>query len=383
MSEKTIVFFKRDLTATGGLEKHTWLLAKAFFHKGYLPHILTEKTKDLSSLDFPITIDQHLSPSFSFRSQKIKSFDRFCCHYQKKHPSKIAFGLDRTSSQTHLRAGNGVHAAFLEHISYHQPFFRSALYKIHPFHRTILSIEKQAFEDPKLKKLFTNSHMVKKEILRFYDTDPSKIEVIHNGVEWLGMKKGFDLWPEEKSLFLQSNPILCNRFHFLFVGHGFRRKGLEALLYALSRLKNKDFFLSIVGKDKRQPYFESLTKQLGLEEHVRFWGYRQDVLKFYQCADALVIPSFYDPFANVTVEALAMGLNVISSSTNGGAEVLSSQNGIVVDSIRDLDAFAHALAKIMEKPKTLSQSITIRNSIKELDFSHQLSTLIDKTLEDT
>ena len=46
---------------------------------------------------------------------------------------------------------------------------------------------------------------------------------------------------------------------------------------------------------------------------------------FYQMADALVIPSFYDPFANVTVEALAMGLFVLSSKHNGGPEILTKK----------------------------------------------------------
>ncbi len=56
---------------------------------------------------------------------------------------------------------------------------------------------------------------------------------------------------------------------------------------------------------------------------------------FYQLADALAIPSFYDPFANVTVEALAMGLFVVSSRSNGGFEILDPSKGIIIENLSE------------------------------------------------
>lgn len=385
MSEtKNIVFFKRDLSAKGGLEKHTWLLVNAFYNKGYIPLMLTEKVGDSLPTDLPLTIKQLPKAKLRTRTQKLKSFDHFCMRYLEQNTPDIAFGLDRTSSQTHIRAGNGVHAAFLERIAPQTPLKRlihTRVKKNLPFHREILTIEKRAFEDKRLKTLFTNSHMVKKEILHHYNTAPEKICVIHNGVEWESMSEDFEKWENRKQIFLANNDIYKDAFHLLFIGHGFQRKGLKELLQALSRIKNKDFMLSVVGKDKNLTYYQSLARKLGIAPKVHFWGSRDDVRSFYQAADALIIPSFYDPFANVTVEALAMGVPVVSSSSNGGSEILSPNTGIIVENLFDVEEFSHKLSQTLEQPKNSSQAKLIRQSVKHLDFSIQLEKLLKKTIE--
>ena len=113
-----------------------------------------------------------------------------------------------------------------------------------------------------------------------------------------------------------------------------------------------------------------------------FFQGRSDVRKFYQLADVLVIPSLYDPFANVTVEALAMGVFVLSSSFNGGAEVLQSFSGSVIENIFDPELFAASMDHLVEHhKKTWVRSIKIRESVKHLDFSLQTSKLVDISLK--
>jgi len=115
---------------------------------------------------------------------------------------------------------------------------------------------------------------------------------------------------------------------------------------------------------------------LGLKDKVRFFGSQDEMRPFYQYADALVIPSFYDPFANVTIEALAMGLFVISSKHNGGHEILNKQNGIVIENLLDVDAFAASLHVALQHKKTEKSADLARQSVKHLDFSAQLAKLI-------
>lgn len=369
----------RHFSNLGGLEKYGWRISQAFMKRGAKVNILTSDHGAQGGLHPQISVQTFpVKKWLNFR--KMEEFDWLCRRWHEKNETDIIFAMDRTSHQTHLRAGNGVHAAFLkrrEKMDSRSPLISS----LNPLNRTILKIEKAAFENPELKVLFTNSHMVKKEILAYYKTPPEKIQVVHNGVEWLEMEKDFSLWLEKKQSICRELGLDPSRYHFLFVGNGFKRKGLGMLLKGLSLLSFKDFHLSVIGKDKAEKEFIELSEKLGLKNHVSFFGPRSDVRRFYQYSDCLAIPSFYDPFANVTVEALAMGLYVVSSSFNGGHEVLSEDNGTAIKNLFDPESVASSLSRAIMHPKTWIRSKNIRNSVQYLDFSNQLTTLIDLTLE--
>lgn len=349
-----VALVKANATNKGGLEKYTGRIKTAFEAKNCEVSLITSKS-------------QHL---FSF--QKVAAFDRYCSSYFQHHSHDVILGLDRIRHQTHLRAGNGVHRAYLNMRRELEGGWKGFTFSLNPLHHTLLKIEKESFEDPQLKRIFTNSHMVEQQILSFYRTDPKKIQVIHNGVEWEEMREDFEGWPEISMVKKKDS-----RFQLLFIGHNFLRKGLKRLLDALSALKTKDFHLSVVGWDKNAFKFKAYAQKLGLCQQVTFYGAQTSMRSFYQIADCLVIPSHYDPFANVTVEALAMGLFVISSNTNGGHEILKPKTGYVFTNQHQL---VSALELTLNHPKTWDSSLQIRNSVRHLDFSEQLKKLCDSCL---
>ena len=310
-------------------------------------------------------------------------FNKSCEEYLKQHPSPIVFSLDRTRSQTHIRAGNGVHAQYLAYRKLDEGKLKGLSFSLNPLHRMLLSIEKRAFEQPELKLLFANSHRVRQEILEHYNVDPKKIVVIHNGVEWQQMQPIFDRWEEQKIPACKKFGLDPHVFQFLFIGHNYRRKGLDKLLLALSHLSHYNFQLSVIGREKNLNAYRYKTEKLGLRDKVFFFGSSQEIFSFYQLADALVIPSLYDPFANVTVEALAMGLFVISSKTNGGSEVLTKDSGVIIDTLEDSHSFTAALKTALTHPKKAKQAMHIRSSVQHLDFSRQLRVMTMLTIEKT
>lgn len=345
---KHVALTIRRLDKLGGLEKYTLRLSDAFQKAGCQVTLLTGGTPQL---EIPEGIEL----------QSLK--------WLEKNQPDIVFGMDRTRKQTHLRAGNGVHAEFLKKRSRVESFLKRLSFSISPMHRKTLAIEKAAFEDPDLQVLFTNSHMVKKEILHHYNVNEEKITVIHNGVEFEEMAPDF-----EKSL-----SHARDHFHLLFVGHGYKRKGLTLLLQAIRDCQNKEIKLSVVGKDKIAP-FEKLAEKLGIANQVKFLGPRPDVRTLLAGADALAIPSLYDPFANITVEALAMGLTVLTSKGNGGKEVITNENGIIIENLHDPDSFTDALLQTLKRPKTPERAKKIRQSISHLTFANQLGQMVQKTL---
>jgi UDP-glucose:(heptosyl)LPS alpha-1,3-glucosyltransferase len=365
-----ITLIKSTLFKQGGLEKYTWQIAKAFCALGIPVRVLTTGT--ISHSDDPLLDIVSLPVHSPLSFLNVLQFDKACSAYLAAHPTEVIFSLDRNRFQTHLRSGNGVHAAYLQQRASEEGLLKKYSFHLNPLHRAILSLEKKAFEHPELKVLFTNSEMVKQQILAFYSVDPQKIVAIHNGVEWEAMQQPFDNWESESETHKRTYNLDPTAFQFLFLGHNFLRKGLAKLLHALSHLKTEHFQLNVVGKEKNLSYFQALSTTLGLQNKVLFHGPQADPIPFYQSADCTVIPSLYDPFANVTVESLAMGVPVISSKHNGGHEILTPSNGAVIESLTEIESFSSLLKSALYKKKTPVSAKTVRSSVKHLDFSLQL-----------
>lgn len=355
------------LSKMGGLEKTTLRLAKSFAKHGCETTILTTGME----VKEPGIHIHTFGPAKKLSYKQLLSFDEACLTWLKRSPAEIVFGLERNSMGTHYRAGSGVHAAYLQRRKIVDSSFKQFTFAFNPLHRTLLSLEKKCFQNPEMKTIFTNSNMVKEELLAHYQTPLKKIAVVHNGGPLEEWKEGFEKTFSRKR---------CTPFHFLFVGSGFRRKGLHLLLQALPLLTYKDFCLSVVGDDKELHDFQRLAAKYHLENKVAFYGPQKQLIPFYQAADALVIPSTYDPFAGVTMEGLAMGLFVVTSRYNGGHEVITQENGCVIENLEDPQSIANALTEALAHLKTKDSAQRIRNSIQGLDFSTQCDKIVHKTL---
>lgn len=366
---KKVYFLKRLLSSYGGLEKYTTALAQAFAKEGKEVHLVCEKNLSTQTLYPTITLPNQGLHFFNY--QKIRTFDLNCSQlFAREKNECLFFGLDRSSHQHLFRAGNGVHAYYFNQRVKESSPFKSFLLKANPLHTTLLDIEKRAFENPELQFLITNSQMVRQQVLNYYSIEPDKVKVVHNGVAWKSYQNSFD-----ESF---KTPQGARVPTLLFIGNGWERKGLKELLEALELLarKNKVFKLLVLGKEKRANHYKNLSSELSLDSFVDFIGPCKAPLPYYQLADIAVIPSHYDPFANVTVEALAMGLLVVSSKTNGGHEVLNSHNGLIVDNIHNKESFAHTLESAISYRKTKTKATEIRNSVKDLDFSLKLGEIL-------
>lgn len=376
-NKPVVALLKSKMNQKGGIEKYTHRLASAFAKTGCQTVLLTSGEPPHQSNDYQIL---PIGKNYKLSVLHLGQFDKNCLQWIKNNPVDVVFGMDRNSYQTHYRAGNGVHAEYLELRTKTDSLWKRMSFRWNPLHRSILRFEKQTFESPVLQTLFCNSHMVKKEILKHYATPESKIQVVHNGVEWHEMACDFAQWPERRGEILKALGLDSSAYQFLFVGKGYRRKGLDFLLNALEKLPFREFQLSVVGKDREKGKYVHLAKKLGLADQVKFFDERSSLVSFYQAADALVIPSTYDPFANVTVEALAMGLYVVSSKQNGGHEILTQHNGIIIENLYDKDSLTAALMQAIRRPKNITNANIARNSVIDLDFSLQLEKIVSATL---
>lgn len=110
------------------------------------------------------------------------------------------------------------------------------------------------------------------------------------------------------------------------------RKGISYLLEALASLKNKrdDFLLDIVGDGPSKKEYENLATKLGLDEIVKFWGKKPEVASFMRKCDFFVLPSLYENFGVVYIEAMACGKPVIATNAGGPKEIVKKEVGILI-----------------------------------------------------
>ena len=359
-----VILLKSAIGSKGGLEKITKRFIAALIQKGDSVTLLTTTSskKPLPDLHPQLkVVVLALEGPFSFWN--LFYFDYKVKQWLKKNPHEIVFGFDRNSWQTHIRAGNGCHAAYLKLRK--ESLLKRLIFKINPLHRTLLYLEKKGFEHPCLKILFTNSHLVKRQILQYYKVPPEKIEVLYNAVEWTDLQKPFDDTFKVRAEYRLKWGIPHDHFLLLFAGHGYKRKGLPLLIEALKSYPKVT--LVVVGKDRSPPKISS---------QVRIFGPQESLIPFLQTADALCIPSLYDPFANVTLEALSMGLFICSSAFNGGSEILTPSTGVVIDDLFSLTSFCKALDITCANPKTPLSAASIRESVKGFDFAKQMQKMV-------
>ena len=136
----------------------------------------------------------------------------------------------------------------------------------------------------------------------------------------------------------------------LFVGHDYRKKGLEALVSALVQLPS-NAVLVVVGSPTQIPVFRDMANRLDIASRVFFLGAMADVSQAYVAADMLAHPTLEDAFAMVVLEAMAHGLPVVVSNENycGIAALLENgTNAFVMSDPRDAQELSGLLRRLIE-----------------------------------
>lgn len=255
------------------------------------------------------------------------------------------------------RAGDGVHAQWLCHRARVDSAWRTAVNRWHPYHRYVLAAERQMFTHPRLRAVICNSQMVRDEIVRWFGVSPDRLPVIYSGVDNQQFHPDLRCHRQamRQQLGLNEQPV------FLYVGSGFERKGVAVFLRTLREIPNTQAV--IVGRDKKSQHFVELAQKLGIAPRVRFVGGQMDVKPFYGLADALFLPTLYDPFPNVALEAMAAGLPVVTSFQCGAAEFIQSgQNGFVCDAL-DQAGFVAALTVLTDLDLAKVMGMAARNTV--------------------
>lgn len=162
---------------------------------------------------------------------------------------------------------------------------------------------------------------IRDELQKKYKIDPAKCIVIYNGLELPFIRKrAAEPWS------LSEKGKIAEKKFLVSAGRLSREKGHDHLLKVVKKLKEEGFsvHLIILGEGDLRTSLEKMSVQLGIEDSVSFPGFCENPYKYMARADAVVMPSLYEGFCNVLLEALACGAPIISTDHETGArEILA------------------------------------------------------------
>ena len=318
---------------TGGTERYLNRLAAHLAAQGHEVTIVCRSHEDPPHPAVRFAVLRRFALGGAWR---MWAFARAVEHHVGEERYDVVYGLGKTWTHDVIRLGGGCHQTYLDaaHAATLAPWKRFPA-TLTPKHRVALHIEARALRPGAFRRVVANSVMVKRDVQSRHGVAPDRISVIHNGVD---VERFHPRRRESDGAGVRrACGYTDENFVVLFLGTGYGRKGLQPLLQAFPALLGcqPHARLMVVGYDSARPRFERLAQRSGIAAQTIFLGGRRDPEACFAAADLYVIPTYYDPFANTTLEALATAVPVITTTSNGASEVLTHRvNGSIIAAAR-------------------------------------------------
>lgn len=189
------------------------------------------------------------------------------------------------------------------------------------------------------------SESMRERLADVLELDAGAIEVIHNGIETVRGRAG----PVREELGLSPGDVLL-----VSVGNLYEVKGHDVLVRALARLERGEaappWRAAIAGRGDREGPLRELATSLGIEDRVRFLGYRDDIPDLLAAADVFVLPSRAEGLPLALLEAMIAGKAIVASRTGGIPEAVEAGREALLVLPGDPDALAEALERLVGSP---------------------------------
>ncbi len=354
-----LAVIRQRYTPYGGAERFVEGALEALLERGVAISLYTREWPETRlQLIEPTIVD----PFYVGRLWRDVSFAREVCRAIGSTKADLVQSHERVACCDVYRAGDGVHAAYLdERLAAAGPLERLAL-RASPYHRYVLDAERRLFASPWLSAVICNSTMVRDEIRERYAYPEEKLHVIRNAVDCAAFHPGLRVAREHVC---EAHRIPPQDTVFLLVGSGYGRKGVATAIRALATLPVATH-LVVVGREAHPQGYARLARSLGLSGRVHIAGPQTDPKAYFGAADAFVLPTIYDPCPNAALEAMACALPVVTSTKSGVAELLAANDAGLVCPSRDAGALAAHMRALLDPALRDRMGANARRAVEPL-----------------
>ncbi len=328
----------------GGVENYCKLLVEAFLERGHEVEIFCARRRNVGDIEkhvkfhrVPILRGNTALHAWSFANNAARAV--------RGQGYDIVQSLARCLWQDVYRLGGGLHRMFLRESLRGRSKLAAVGKMLRPYHWTVMHVENRVFEEHLYRHIVTNSRMVKGEVMDLFGVPSEEITVIYNGVDLERFS------PSNRDRYRSSvrDKLGIDRDErvALLIATSFRRKGLAEIIAALGQVSPQERFRLVVAGGGDPSRYLHQARRAGV--NVDFLGRQSQVERLYAASDVFVLPTAYDPFANVTIEAMSSGIPVITTAQNGASEIITSaHDGYVVANQADVTGIVQALENLAD-----------------------------------
>lgn len=309
----------------GGSERYCVNLSRGLTARGHDVTVIGE------------SIDDELTGEVDFRPVKVnrltswtrnRSFAENCGREAKTGGFDVVYGLGRSLGLDAVRVTERLQSHWLN-VYYRNPLNRR-LQGLNPRHRTLIGLERTIYRSPEVRRIVTQSRLDHRLVVEYYGVPEDKVRTVYNGVDHAAFHPGLR---EHRDEIRGRHNIGADDPLLIFASMDFEGKGLRTILESIRDSRHRGARLLVLGTGPVKR-FTRTARDLGVASRVEFAGRRNDIAKYYGAGDLFLLPTAYEPFPNVNLEAMACGLPALTTTTAGGADVIEhGENGWLVSGV--------------------------------------------------
>ncbi|QOV87762.1 glycosyltransferase family 4 protein [Humisphaera borealis] len=364
--------------AKGGAETYTVDLAKALADRGHAISMLASTFSD--AVDARIERVEIQQTGATRTARYVSFLDNLDRHLETRRYDIVHAMLPvRRCDLYHPHAGVAIEAVasgHLKHDSAMKQFAAKWANRLNRKRQRFATIEKTLLTPAaghSVPVVLCLSDYIQSAVRRHYPLPADRFATLVNAVDLAKFNPAAEV--ERGRATRQSLGISPDKVVGLIVAQDFARKGLREAILAWKQAADPRLVLLVVGKDDFAPY-AGLAAGAVRPENLVYAGATRDVRPFYATADFFVLPTRHDPCSLVVLEALAMGLPVISTRFNGACQVMTEgTHGRILNDPADVPTLAGAMSEMLDNAKRHAMRDACLNLRPSLSYETHLDRL--------